>query len=95
MDTILETLLKKNTPCAVLKYNVWLKTAPHVVTNQHEILFIDGNDFFRAHLMTINDVRVFKSKMHLFKIAAEEKDGIAYEFNGFKEYKQLKQIKHR
>lgn len=95
MDTILETLLKNNTPCAVLKYNVWLKTAPSVVTSQHELLFIDHNDFFRTHLMTDGDVRVFQSKIHLFKIAAKEKDGIAYEFYGFKEYKQLKGVNHR
>lgn len=95
METLLEILLNKNTPCAVLKYDVWLKTDPSVITHQHELLFIDRNDFFRTHRMTDNEVRLFKSKMHLFKIAAEEKGGIAYEFNQFKEYKELKGVKHR
>jgi hypothetical protein len=105
--SILEKHLLNQIPCAVIVYEVWLKTSKkkiigeHIadaksnITTQYEVLFIDRLKQFRTQVLSKDEVQYFISNREKFTVAARENDGVAYEFNGFKKYKESLRVKHK
>lgn len=88
---IVEKLIKKNKPFAVLHYYEWMKSQPDERCSVYEVLIPYTNQLGLKHYYTKvltkrHDIVFFLNNKDKFDLKEETKDGKAYEFNNFREY---------
>lgn len=91
----IKNLLESKTPFAVMQYFVSLKARKDETSKVYELMYLDLEEqIVRYKKLNEDSITFLKNNLDLIKIVIDNKDGKIYEFNNFKQYKELNNIEH-
>ncbi|CAB5218466.1 hypothetical protein UFOVP212_36 [uncultured Caudovirales phage] len=85
---MIKKLIKANESFAIMQYFEYFRCVPSEVKKKYEILFIaydsNGNPFLNYEKLKGEDLKYFFRNIHLFEKKVNDKSGVIYEINEFK-----------
>jgi len=90
----LKSLVRENTPFAVMQYFESLKTTKQELNKQYELIYINSENEIAYKILKTEEINYLKNNLKTIKLIIKNKDGKIFEFNNFKNYKESLKIKH-
>jgi hypothetical protein len=90
--TAVKDLLKNNTPFSVMQYFESFKGSKKETRKEYELIYVNTNKKLSFKILSKEEISFVKQNLDKIKLIIDNKDGRIYEFNNFKDYKELNVI---
>ena len=87
-------LFKNNIPFSVMQYFENFKGSKKETHKKYELIYINKEKEIAFKILNRDEVIFVKENANKIELIINNKDGRIYEFNKFKEYKEMTCIKH-
>jgi hypothetical protein len=87
-------LLESNTPFAVIQYFESFKGSKKETHKKYEVLYINQRKEVAFKILNQEEISFVKVNKEKIKLILDTKDGRVYEFNKFKEYKEVNVVNY-
>jgi hypothetical protein len=84
-----EKMLENNTPFSVMQYFEKFKGSKGESYKKYELIYINSSKEIAFKILNRDEISFVKENLDKIKLIIDNKDGRIYEFNKFKEYKEV------
>ena len=91
MDLI-KKMFENNTPFALMQYFESFKGSKNETYKKYELIYINARKELAFKVLNQKEILFAKQNTNKMKIIIDNKEGRIYEFNKFKEYKEVNEV---